>query len=136
MFPISLLFFGFHSHRNFGTTYSLTPHILFPLLFCVARFLPTLGVLFRPEKESEKDEKLQGRRQSHGETLLRDLKGIFTQPWEMGSPTEGNRESLKDVGVWTENMGGDCSVFLFWGGPQFLYFDVLEQGEHHLYFKE
>lgn len=58
--------------------------------------LPTLGVLIPPEKESEKqekEEKLQGRRESHGENLLRDLKGIFTQPWEMASPTEGNRQS-------------------------------------------
>uniref|UniRef100_A0A8C2JEX0 RAB guanine nucleotide exchange factor (GEF) 1 n=1 Tax=Cyprinus carpio TaxID=7962 RepID=A0A8C2JEX0_CYPCA len=50
-----------------------------------------------PEKESEKrekekEEKLQGRRESHGENLLRDLKGIFTQPWEMASPTEESHE--------------------------------------------
>ncbi|XP_057177370.1 rab5 GDP/GTP exchange factor isoform X2 [Triplophysa rosa] len=48
-----------------------------------------------PEKESEK-EKLQGRRESHGETLLRDLKGIFTQPWEMGSPTEALVSRLRE----------------------------------------
>ncbi|XP_077098440.1 rab5 GDP/GTP exchange factor isoform X1 [Siphateles boraxobius] len=52
-----------------------------------------------PEKESEKrekEEKLQGRRESHGETLLRDLKGIFTQPWDMGSPTEALVSRLRE----------------------------------------
>ncbi|KAL4660548.1 rab5 GDP/GTP exchange factor-like isoform X1 [Arapaima gigas] len=37
---------------------------------------------------SEKVEKVPGARERHGETLLRDLRGIFTPPWEMVSPTE------------------------------------------------
>lgn len=94
--------------NSYGATFVNPPPPPFqppPLHFCVARFpLPILGVLVPPEKErekreKEKEEKLQGRRESHGETLLRDLKGIFTQPWDMGSPTEGNRQSLKkDLG--------------------------------------
>ncbi|XP_051973546.1 rab5 GDP/GTP exchange factor isoform X2 [Xyrauchen texanus] len=47
------------------------------------------------ENENEK-EKLHGRRESHGETLLRDLKGIFTQPWEMGSSTEALVSKLRE----------------------------------------
>ncbi|XP_026888546.2 rab5 GDP/GTP exchange factor isoform X1 [Electrophorus electricus] len=38
-------------------------------------------------------EKSQGRRESHGEALLRDLRGIFTQPWEIGSPAEDSHEA-------------------------------------------
>lgn len=82
--------------------------------------LPTLGVLVPPEKEreKEKEEKLPGRRESHGENLLRDLKGIFTQPWEMSSPTEGNRLSLEEnLGLWKGRVGGVCSVCPFCGRP-------------------
>ncbi|XP_028840432.1 rab5 GDP/GTP exchange factor isoform X2 [Denticeps clupeoides] len=47
-----------------------------------------------PKKASgEREERVQGRRESHGETLLRDLRGMFTPPWEMGSPTEESHES-------------------------------------------
>ncbi|XP_059395786.1 rab5 GDP/GTP exchange factor-like isoform X1 [Carassius carassius] len=48
------------------------------------------------KQEKEKEEKLQGRRESHGENLLRDLKGIFTQPWEMASPTEALVSRLRE----------------------------------------
>ncbi|XP_017344405.1 rab5 GDP/GTP exchange factor isoform X1 [Ictalurus punctatus] len=45
------------------------------------------------ERERERGEKVQGRRESHGEMLLRDLKGIFTHSWEIGSPTEESHEA-------------------------------------------
>ncbi|XP_061105019.1 rab5 GDP/GTP exchange factor isoform X1 [Conger conger] len=40
----------------------------------------------------EKVEKVSGERERHGEALLRDLKGMFTQPWEMMSPAEESHE--------------------------------------------
>ncbi|KAJ8342944.1 hypothetical protein SKAU_G00328720 [Synaphobranchus kaupii] len=40
----------------------------------------------------EKVEKVSGARERHGEALLRDLRGMFTQPWEMMSPTEESHE--------------------------------------------
>ncbi|KAG9351870.1 hypothetical protein JZ751_023121, partial [Albula glossodonta] len=46
-----------------------------------------------PKKaSSEKVEKVAGGRERHGEALLRDLRGMFTQPWEMVSPTEESHE--------------------------------------------
>ncbi|KAK3521595.1 hypothetical protein QTP70_014754 [Hemibagrus guttatus] len=45
------------------------------------------------ERERERGDKVQGRRESHGEMLLRDLKGIFTYSWEIGSPTEESHEA-------------------------------------------
>ncbi|XP_051540384.1 rab5 GDP/GTP exchange factor-like isoform X3 [Myxocyprinus asiaticus] len=53
-----------------------------------SRTAPKKVPLEKENEKQEKEEKFQSRRESHGETLLRDLKGIFTQPWEMGSPTE------------------------------------------------
>ncbi len=112
------LFFTLYSHLNSSVAtffIHFTPFRPFPL--------PTLGVLVPPEKESEKrekekEEKLQGRRESHGENLLRDLKGIFTQPWEMASPTEGNRQSLKEnLGLWEPKERGwrlQCLSSLRW----------------------
>ncbi|XP_062869940.1 rab5 GDP/GTP exchange factor isoform X1 [Trichomycterus rosablanca] len=44
------------------------------------------------DRERERGAKVQGRRESHGEALLRDLRGIFTQPWEIGSPAEESHE--------------------------------------------
>ncbi len=92
--PTSISLFSLYIHLNSSVATFFTPFTP----FCPFS-LPTLGVLVPPEKESEKrekEEKFQGRKESHGENLLRDLKGIFTQPWEMASPTEGNRPSLKD----------------------------------------
>ncbi|XP_053500498.1 rab5 GDP/GTP exchange factor isoform X3 [Ictalurus furcatus] len=48
------------------------------------------------ERERERGEKVQGRRESHGEMLLRDLKGIFTHSWEIGSPTEALVSRLRE----------------------------------------
>ncbi|XP_073730472.1 rab5 GDP/GTP exchange factor isoform X2 [Misgurnus anguillicaudatus] len=75
-----------------------------------------------PEKENEKrvkEEKVQGRRESHGETLLRDLKGIFTQPWDMGSPTEESHEGKtpspsisRQSSIETDRVSRDFMEFL------------------------
>ncbi|XP_066506382.1 rab5 GDP/GTP exchange factor isoform X2 [Hoplias malabaricus] len=60
-----------------------------------SRTAPKKGTPERDE-EKERGEKVQGRRESHGETLLRDLRGIFTQSWEMGSPTEALVSRLRE----------------------------------------
>ncbi|XP_059395787.1 rab5 GDP/GTP exchange factor-like isoform X2 [Carassius carassius] len=71
------------------------------------------------KQEKEKEEKLQGRRESHGENLLRDLKGIFTQPWEMASPTEESHEGktpspsiTRQSSIETDRVSQDFVEFL------------------------
>ncbi|XP_072514756.1 rab5 GDP/GTP exchange factor isoform X2 [Salminus brasiliensis] len=71
------------------------------------------------DEERERREKFQGRRESHGETLLRDLKGIFTQNWEMSSPTEESHEGkshspsfTRQPSVETDRVSRDFVDFL------------------------
>ncbi|KAI5100106.1 rab5 GDP/GTP exchange factor isoform X3 [Silurus meridionalis] len=56
-------------------------------------FSPSSRSNTKKERQREGREQVQGRRESHGEMLLRDLKGIFTHSLERGFPTEESHEA-------------------------------------------
>ncbi|KAI5614343.1 rab5 GDP/GTP exchange factor isoform X3 [Silurus asotus] len=56
-------------------------------------FSPSSRSNTKKERQREGREQVQGRRESHGEMLLRDLKGMFTHSLERGFPTEESHEA-------------------------------------------